>query len=65
VDAGGLEHDRVEGIRRRGDDAGAGALSSGKRNTAGKIVSQELPQSLDPLRPDLEHEHPVDDPGTQ
>ena len=28
VDAGRLEHDRVDGIRRRGDDAGAAALLS-------------------------------------
>jgi hypothetical protein len=30
-----------------------------------KIVRQKFAQSLDPLRPDLEHEHPVDDPGAQ
>jgi len=37
VDAGGLEHDRVEGIRRRGDDAGAGALP-----TASAVVADVL-----------------------
>ncbi|MFO0394426.1 MAG: hypothetical protein ACK508_00870 [Lysobacteraceae bacterium] len=46
MDAGRFEHDRVQRVGRRGDGAGAGTLSGGKRYAMSEIVRERFAQAL-------------------
>ena len=65
MDAGDLEHQAIQKIRRPGDLASPPALACRQRDAVPKICCQQTVQPVHTIGPDPRHEHPVDAPCDQ